>query len=269
MLTRADCTTRNQRKAERLRRTYDDLEERIARLREEEELASIRPDLDGNQIMEILGIGPGREVGAAYAFLLELRMEEGPAVARAGRGGAAGVVGRAAGLTRWSTHDLEVERAGAERAMSRSQTAAASRCRGRSRAAEVDDVVVAEFSRSETTVTFASRVVAGDEDRRGLAERLGSTISEAVSVLRVLTTLVSGKARWICSPSESVSLTNRVGGKPWEKSSGLEMSTSSLPARLSAPARPSTSRVAAPEEALTTSSAPAAASAKVASTTPG
>ena len=58
VLTRADCTTRNQRKADRLRRTYDELEERIARLSEEEELASIRPDLDGNQIMEILGIGP-------------------------------------------------------------------------------------------------------------------------------------------------------------------------------------------------------------------
>ena len=78
ILTRADCTTRNQRKADRLRRTYDDLEERIARLSEEEELASIRPDLDGNQIMEILGIGPGREVGEAYHFLLELRMDRGP-----------------------------------------------------------------------------------------------------------------------------------------------------------------------------------------------
>ena len=78
ILTRADCTTRNQRKAERLRRTYDDLEERIARLSEEEELAAIRPDLDGNQIMEILGIGPGREVGAAYQFLLDLRLENGP-----------------------------------------------------------------------------------------------------------------------------------------------------------------------------------------------
>ena len=59
VLTRADCTTRNQRKAERLRRTYDDLEARIARLSEQEELASIRPDLDGTQIMEILGIPPG------------------------------------------------------------------------------------------------------------------------------------------------------------------------------------------------------------------
>jgi poly(A) polymerase len=78
ILTRADCTTRNQRKADRLRRTYDALEERIARLSEEEELAAIRPDLDGNQIMEILGIGPGREVGEAYKFLLELRMDEGP-----------------------------------------------------------------------------------------------------------------------------------------------------------------------------------------------
>ena len=78
ILTRADCTTRNQRKADRLRRTYDSLEDRIARLSEEEELASIRPDLDGNQIMKILDIGPGREVGEAYAFLLELRMDEGP-----------------------------------------------------------------------------------------------------------------------------------------------------------------------------------------------
>ena len=78
VLTRADCTTRNQRKADRLRRTYDDLEERIARLSEEEELASIRPDLSGFQIMEILGIGPGREVGTAYQFLLELRLENGP-----------------------------------------------------------------------------------------------------------------------------------------------------------------------------------------------
>jgi poly(A) polymerase len=78
VLTRADCTTRNQRKADRLRRTYDDLEARIARLSEEEELASIRPDLDGNQIMEILGIAPGREVGEAYRFLLELRLDNGP-----------------------------------------------------------------------------------------------------------------------------------------------------------------------------------------------
>jgi len=78
ILTRADCTTRNQRKADRLRRTYDSLEERIARLSEEEELAAIRPDLDGNQIMAVLGIGPGREVGDAYKFLLELRMDEGP-----------------------------------------------------------------------------------------------------------------------------------------------------------------------------------------------
>ncbi len=78
VLTRADSTTRNKRKADRLQRTYDDLEARIERLSEQEELASIRPDLDGNQIMEILGIGPGREVGLAYRFLLELRMDEGP-----------------------------------------------------------------------------------------------------------------------------------------------------------------------------------------------
>ncbi len=78
MLTRADCTTRNQRKADRLRRTYDDLEERIARLSEEEELASIRPDLDGNQIMELLGIPAGPLVGKAYKHLLEVRMDHGP-----------------------------------------------------------------------------------------------------------------------------------------------------------------------------------------------
>ncbi len=78
VLTRADCTTRNQRKADRLARTYGDLEARIDRLSEEEELASIRPDLDGNQIMEVLGIGPGREVGEAYRFLLEVRLDHGP-----------------------------------------------------------------------------------------------------------------------------------------------------------------------------------------------
>jgi poly(A) polymerase len=77
-LTRSDCTTRNRAKAARLAAAYDDLEARIARLREDEELASIRPDLDGTQIMEILGIPPGREVGEAYRYLLELRMEEGP-----------------------------------------------------------------------------------------------------------------------------------------------------------------------------------------------
>jgi poly(A) polymerase len=78
ILTRADCTTRNQRKAARLQRTYDELEERIAALAEQEELDSMRPDLDGNQIMKVLGIGPGRDVGDAYAFLLELRLEQGP-----------------------------------------------------------------------------------------------------------------------------------------------------------------------------------------------
>ena len=78
ILTRADCTTRNQRKAARLQRTYDELEERIAVLAEQEELNALRPDLDGNQIMQILGIGAGREVGEAYKFLLELRLEKGP-----------------------------------------------------------------------------------------------------------------------------------------------------------------------------------------------
>jgi poly(A) polymerase len=78
ILTRADCTTRNQKKALRLQRTYDELEERIAVLAEQEELGSIRPDLDGAQIMAILGIPPGPEVGEAYRFLLDLRMDRGP-----------------------------------------------------------------------------------------------------------------------------------------------------------------------------------------------
>ncbi len=77
-LTRADVTTRNRRKADRLSFAYDDLEARIAELREREEIDSIRPDLDGNQIMEALGLRPGREVGEAHKFLLELRMEHGP-----------------------------------------------------------------------------------------------------------------------------------------------------------------------------------------------
>jgi poly(A) polymerase len=76
-LTRADCTTRNKRKAERLRRTYDDLEVRIERLAEQEELAAIRPEIDGNEIQEILGIKPGPLVGRAYKFLLELRLDRG------------------------------------------------------------------------------------------------------------------------------------------------------------------------------------------------
>ena len=77
-LTRADVTTRNRRKADRLSFAYDDLEARIAELRTREEIDAIRPDLDGSQIMELLGIGPGRDVGEAYRFLLELRMEHGP-----------------------------------------------------------------------------------------------------------------------------------------------------------------------------------------------
>ncbi|MBB5633097.1 poly(A) polymerase [Cryobacterium mesophilum] len=78
ILTRADVTTRNRRKSDRLSFAYDDLEDRIAALGEEEELASIRPDLDGEQIMAILGLSPGREVGEAYRFLLELRLSDGP-----------------------------------------------------------------------------------------------------------------------------------------------------------------------------------------------
>ena len=78
ILTRADCTTRNQRKAARLRRAYDDLERRIESLAEQEELDAIRPDLNGDQIMELLGVGPGPVVGKAYKFLLDARLEHGP-----------------------------------------------------------------------------------------------------------------------------------------------------------------------------------------------
>jgi poly(A) polymerase len=77
ILTRADVTTRNKRKAGRLAAAYDDIESRIAALREQEELDSMRPEIDGNRIQQILGISPGREVGEAYKFLLELRLDEG------------------------------------------------------------------------------------------------------------------------------------------------------------------------------------------------
>jgi poly(A) polymerase len=77
-LVRSDCTTRNKRKAAALAAAYDELERRIAELKEREELAAIRPDLDGNEIMRLLGIPPGPLVGEAYRHLLELRMEQGP-----------------------------------------------------------------------------------------------------------------------------------------------------------------------------------------------
>jgi poly(A) polymerase len=76
-LTRCDCTTRNPKKAEALARRMDQLEARIVELREQEELAALRPDLDGKAVMDHLGIPPGREVGEALGFLLELRLEEG------------------------------------------------------------------------------------------------------------------------------------------------------------------------------------------------
>lgn len=78
VLTRSDCTTRNARKAARLRTAYEQLEWRIDELAKQEELDAMRPDLDGTQIMEILGIPPGRDVGRAYKFLLERRIDEGP-----------------------------------------------------------------------------------------------------------------------------------------------------------------------------------------------
>jgi poly(A) polymerase len=76
-LTRADVTTRNQKKSDRLAHAYDDLEERIKVLAEQEQLDAMRPDLDGAQIMQILEIKPGPDVGKAYNFLMELRLDEG------------------------------------------------------------------------------------------------------------------------------------------------------------------------------------------------
>ena len=78
LLTRADCTTRNQKKAQLLANTYDQLEQRIKELMQQEELNKIRPDLTGEQIMQILSIKPSPMVGKAYDFLLELRLENGP-----------------------------------------------------------------------------------------------------------------------------------------------------------------------------------------------
>jgi poly(A) polymerase len=77
-LTRSDCTTRNERKARMLAARMDALEARIAELREREELSAIRPDIDGNRVMELLGVGPGPVVGEALAMLLEARLDEGP-----------------------------------------------------------------------------------------------------------------------------------------------------------------------------------------------
>ena len=77
-LVRADCTTRNRRRQLALQRSYDDLEARIVALAAAEDLANVRPDLDGNAIMALLGVGPGPVVGRAWAYLKELRLERGP-----------------------------------------------------------------------------------------------------------------------------------------------------------------------------------------------
>ena len=77
-LVRSDSTTRNKKRAAMLSATYDSLEQRIAELSEQEDLARVRPDLDGNAIMELLGLEPGPEVGQAWRFLKELRLERGP-----------------------------------------------------------------------------------------------------------------------------------------------------------------------------------------------
>jgi poly(A) polymerase len=77
-LVRADCTTRNKRRAARLQADYDQLEARIAALAEQEDLQRVRPDLDGNEIMRLLDIPPGPQVGEAWSYLKELRLDRGP-----------------------------------------------------------------------------------------------------------------------------------------------------------------------------------------------
>jgi poly(A) polymerase len=77
-LVRADCTTRNKRRARRLQQNYDNLEQRIAKIAEQEDLAKVRPDLDGNTIMELLDLPPGPMVGKAWRYLKELRLDRGP-----------------------------------------------------------------------------------------------------------------------------------------------------------------------------------------------
>jgi poly(A) polymerase len=77
VLTRCDCTTRNERKAAQLSRRMDELEERIAELQAREELAALRPELDGAAVMAHLGLAPGPQVGKALAHLLEIRLDEG------------------------------------------------------------------------------------------------------------------------------------------------------------------------------------------------
>ena len=77
-LVRSDCTTRNKRRATALARSYDALEERIGRIQAEEDLRAVRPDLDGNEIMALLGLPPGPLVGAAWRHLKELRLDRGP-----------------------------------------------------------------------------------------------------------------------------------------------------------------------------------------------
>ena len=77
-LVRADCTTRNKRRAAKLQATYDSLEDRIAEIEEKEDLARVRPDLDGNEIMKLLGLKPGPDVGRAWGYLKELRLDRGP-----------------------------------------------------------------------------------------------------------------------------------------------------------------------------------------------
>jgi poly(A) polymerase len=99
VLTRSDCTTRNQKKAARLAAAYDALEDRIRRLAQEEDLRAIRPDLDGNAIMRILGVGPGPAIGRAYAHLLDVRLDQGPLAPAAAE----------AELRRWAAAEGDLE----------------------------------------------------------------------------------------------------------------------------------------------------------------
>ena len=129
--------------------------------------------------------------------------------------------------------------------------------------------VCPKLSSSSVTVALAAGSSPETKTEDSAPSVAGSTMRSALRVLRVLTTRAAGKARWICSASESVSFTNSVGGIPWLKSRGLETSMTTLPSRLSAPARVSTSTEALPFVTTTTTSAAAAAAANVAGSTSG
>ena len=163
-LTRADCTTRNRRKANFLSSAYDDLEARIAALREQEELDAIRPDLDGDQIMEILGLRPSRAVKIARDYLLELRMERGPLGEEAAR---------QALLDWWASDDV--------RALAEEYQAQQAHWEAKVAEKKARKAAEAQISLADSAVSQAERYVQG---RRGAIDlELRSTLNNAETAL--------------------------------------------------------------------------------------